>query len=259
MPFVQTLDRKLRQERDTHTILVREASRLRTEVETHHQRVMRAQEVRTLACTRRRCLSLFHTSHCISRSSDSGRSLCGYRRRRICAGWRQRTQLARRRLPGRAHAAPGRVGYLQLGQRGAGAGAAAARGALCGVVSAGCALARREGAGCVAAAVREPFWCAHTTCRACPTRSADTRVCYPSASARSHFRRRCYGRRPIRSPVCGHRAAAAAQRHCEPVGAAQSGAAAALPGGIRARAAARRARRSAGASHAFLHAVRASS
>ena len=35
----QTLDRKLRTERDTRTVLEREAARLRTEVEAHTQRV----------------------------------------------------------------------------------------------------------------------------------------------------------------------------------------------------------------------------
>ena len=34
----QTLDRKLRQEKDTHTILLRETARLRNEVESHAKR-----------------------------------------------------------------------------------------------------------------------------------------------------------------------------------------------------------------------------
>lgn len=46
----QTLDRKLRQENDTHTILLRETARLRTEVELHRTRVARAQEVRASIC-----------------------------------------------------------------------------------------------------------------------------------------------------------------------------------------------------------------
>ena len=52
----QTLDRKLRNERDTHTVLEREAARLRIEVETHSKRVARAQEVRPLSacCARAR-------------------------------------------------------------------------------------------------------------------------------------------------------------------------------------------------------------
>lgn len=54
----QMLDRKLRQERDTNVILVREAARLRIEQETHAARVARAQEVRSCvhAC------ALAHTS-----------------------------------------------------------------------------------------------------------------------------------------------------------------------------------------------------
>ena len=43
---VQTLDRKLRTERDTRTVLEREAARLHAEVEAHTQRVTRAQLVR---------------------------------------------------------------------------------------------------------------------------------------------------------------------------------------------------------------------
>ena len=46
----QTLDRKLRQEKDTHTILLRETARLRTEVESHSKRVAKAQEVRGRVC-----------------------------------------------------------------------------------------------------------------------------------------------------------------------------------------------------------------
>jgi hypothetical protein len=48
--LAQMLDRKLRQERDTNVILVREAARLRIEQETHAARVARAQEVRSCAC-----------------------------------------------------------------------------------------------------------------------------------------------------------------------------------------------------------------
>jgi hypothetical protein len=44
--YLQALDRKLRNEKDTHTILVRETARLRTEVESHSKRVAKAQEVR---------------------------------------------------------------------------------------------------------------------------------------------------------------------------------------------------------------------
>ena len=49
LPALQTLDRKLRQEKDTHTILIRETARLRTEVESHAKRVAKAQEARAMA------------------------------------------------------------------------------------------------------------------------------------------------------------------------------------------------------------------
>jgi hypothetical protein len=51
----QTLDRKLRQEKDTHTILLRETARLRNEVESHAKRVAKAQEVSALACAFHSC------------------------------------------------------------------------------------------------------------------------------------------------------------------------------------------------------------
>ena len=49
LPALQTLDRKLRQEKDTHAILIRETARLRTEVESHAKRVAKAQEARAMA------------------------------------------------------------------------------------------------------------------------------------------------------------------------------------------------------------------
>ncbi len=54
----QTLDRKLRNERDTHMVLEREAARLRIEVEAHSKRVARAQEVRPV----RNCLHSDNTA-----------------------------------------------------------------------------------------------------------------------------------------------------------------------------------------------------